>query len=224
VKVLELFSGTASFGQVAKARGHELFLSGLDPQFEMDYCVDIREFDPALVPWQPDVIWASPPCDAFSVVSIRHHWTGGEKAYVPNTPKARGAITIVEAALDIIEKLQPKVWIMENPRGLLRIMPFMQSFRRYTVTYCQYGENRMKPTDLWSNVQNFELKPPCNNGDSCHDASPRGTRVGGVMAQRNQVERSKVPPALCESLLEQIEKSTLIPGVQGRIRLAPITE
>lgn len=30
-------------------------------------------------------------------------------------------------------------------------MEWMRSLPRYTVTYCQYGDNRMKPTDIWTN-------------------------------------------------------------------------
>ena len=37
-----------------------------------------------------------------------------------------------------------------------------------TVTYCQYGDTRMKPTDLWcsdSLFQQWTPRPMCKNGD-----------------------------------------------------------
>ena len=49
---------------------------------------------------------------------------------------------------------------------------------RYTVTYCQYGDNRMKPTDIWTNHPCPKFKPPCKNGDPCHVSAPRGSQTG----------------------------------------------
>lgn len=56
--------------------------------------------------------------------------------------------------LEMIKELQPKYWFIENPRGGLRKMRFMQGLPRYTVTYCQYGDTRMKPTDIFTNHPN----------------------------------------------------------------------
>ena len=43
-------------------------------------------------------------------------------------------------------------WIIENPRGKLRKLEIVKDLPRTTVTYCQYGDIRMKPTDLWTNL------------------------------------------------------------------------
>ena len=45
-------------------------------------------------------------------------------------------------------------------------MYFMQGLPRYTVTYCQYGERRQKPTDIWTKHPNPKFKPPCKCGSS----------------------------------------------------------
>jgi hypothetical protein len=45
----------------------------------------ILDFDVTKVPFQPDIIWASPPCTGFSVAAIGHHWSGGKGAYIPKT-------------------------------------------------------------------------------------------------------------------------------------------
>ena len=71
---------------------------------------------------------------------------------------------------------------------------------RYTVTYCQYGDTRMKPTDLWSNIE-FKLKPMCKNGDDCHQSAPRGSRTG-TQGMINAYEKSKVPEKLCFDVLK----------------------
>lgn len=201
MKVLELFAGTASFGKVAFSRGHRVFTSDFDPQFETDYCVDIMKFDVSKVPFKPDFVWASPPCESFSVASIGHHWN------VDNTPKTQEAVegmARVEKAIELIEQLQATYWVIENPRGKLRKLLFMQGFTRYTVTYCQYGDTRMKPTDLWTNIPNLELKPVCKNGAPCHVAAPRGSRTG-TQGIKTYKDRSRIPPQLCLSILEQLE-------------------
>jgi len=62
IKVLELFAGTKSIGKAAKELGYEVFSSDYLEKFKTDYTVDLLEFDVNKVPWQPDIIWASPPC------------------------------------------------------------------------------------------------------------------------------------------------------------------
>src|SRR3990167_3554246 len=62
----------------------------------------------------------------------------------------------------------------ENPRGVLRKMPFMKDFIRHTVSYCQYGDNRMKPTDIWTNALFWKPKPICKNGSPCDHLTGNG--------------------------------------------------
>ena len=157
-----------------------------------------------MVPFSVDFLWASPPCESFSVASIGHHWN------VDNTPKTEAAeqgMNQVKKTLEIIQELKPKYWIIENPRGKLRKLPFMQGFHRYTVTYCQYGDTRMKPTVLWSNIPDLELKPMCKNGMPCHVAAPRGSSTG-TQGIKTYKDRSRVPAELCESIIKQIEERT----------------
>ena len=204
MNILELFAGTASFSNAATK--HTTFTSDFDDQFETDYTVDIMKFDTKKVPFQPDVIWASPPCETFSVASLGHHWTGGKGAYTPKTQACLDGISRVEKTIEIIQELRPKYWIIENPRGVLRKMPFMNGLGiyRYSVTYCQYGDGRMKPTDLWSNVPDLEFKPMCKNGDPCHAAAPRGSSTG-TQGIKTYKDRSRIPAGLCESILRQLE-------------------
>lgn len=57
---------------------------------------------------------------------------------------------LVKNTLKIIKYFDCQYYI-ENPRGMLRKQEFMKGIPRTTVTYCSYGDNRMKPTDIWSN-------------------------------------------------------------------------
>ena len=78
-------------------------------------------------------------------------------------------------------------------------MDFMKYIPRYTVPYCQYGDSRMKPTDIWTNHPNPKFKPMCHNGDSCHEKAPRGSRTG-TQGLKNSKERSRIPTELCRHI------------------------
>ncbi|MBC1548256.1 DNA cytosine methyltransferase, partial [Listeria sp. FSL L7-1435] len=94
---------------------------------------------------------------------------------------------------------------IENPRGGLRKMNFMQGIARYTVTYCQYGDNRMKPTDIWTNHPEPLFKQMCKNGDTCHVSAPRGSSTG-TQGIKNKVDRSKIPDKLCRHIVNICEQ------------------
>tara|TARA_R100001015_G_C4626664_1_gene185766 strand:+ start:1750 stop:2397 length:648 start_codon:yes stop_codon:yes gene_type:complete len=213
MKVLELFGGSCSFSNVAKARGHTIFTSDMKPFDGIDYVTDILDFDVSKVPFRPDIIWASPPCTYFSVASIGHHWN---KDHTPKTPQAKHGVKIIKKTIEIIEMFQPDFYFIENPRGKLRKLGLFNGFaERCTITYCQYGDTRMKPTDIWTNIlhnvfnQNGWIpRPMCKNGDSCHESAPRGSRTG-TQGLKNNYEKSKIPFELCNEIIEITEKLTL---------------
>jgi DNA (cytosine-5)-methyltransferase 1 len=68
MKILELFCGTKSFANVAKERGHEIFTVDIEKKFNPDLCKDIMDVKLEDIPFQPDIIWASPPCTSHSVM------------------------------------------------------------------------------------------------------------------------------------------------------------
>ena len=129
-------------------------------------------FDFNKLPYWPEFVWASPPCTTFSVASCYHHWNPEDDQgnRIPKSEKAVEGLLILEKTIWILNELQPKYFVIENPRGLMRKMGCMEYLERQTVTYCQYGDSRMKPTDLWTNLGNYGWKPRpmCKNGDSCH--------------------------------------------------------
>ena len=51
--------------------------------------------------------------------------------------------------LEIFTWFPDAIFYMENPRGKMRRK--VKGINRTTVTYCSYGDKRMKPTDIWSN-------------------------------------------------------------------------
>jgi len=204
LKLLELFCGTKSITKVFKTRGWDTYTIDIEEEMNPDLCIDVMDLTTETIIekfGKPNVIWASPPCTAFSVASLGYHWIGGKCAYIPKTEFAKQSQEIVKHTIKLIEELQPKYWFIENPRGALRKMPFMQDLPRYTVTYCQYGDTRMKPTDLWTNHPNPQFKPMCKNGSPCHVAAPRGSRTG-TQGLKNAKERGVIPPMLCEHICD----------------------
>ena len=225
--MLELFAGTRSIGKAFEAHGHEVFSVEWDNKFDdIDLYADvltltadqiIREFG------RPDVIWASPDCTTFSVMAISKHRrknpvTGNLD---PVSDYAKFCDEVDKHVLELIRELNPKFYFIENPRGGMRKMEWMQGLPRYTVTYCQYGEKRMKPTDIWTNHPNPQFKPPCKNGDPCHPRAPRSStlrklkeqgveiQVGGTQyAMSKSEDRSKIPTALCEHIVKICEEES----------------
>lgn len=205
MKLLELFAGSRSVGRAAEKLGYEVFSSDLIEFEGINYPISILDFDVSKVPFKPDVIWASPPCTGFSVAAIGHHWSGGKGAYIPKTDTAKLGIELVKKTIKIIEYFQPTFWFMENPRGVLRKLDIVKNLPKQTVTYCQYGDERMKPTDIWTNSILWEPRPMCKNGDPCHVAAPRGSRTG-TQGRANAYERSKIPNELCLEILKSCIK------------------
>ena len=179
----------------------EVFSSDINSFKDIHYSINILDFDVKKIPFKPDIIWASPPCTGFSVASLGHHWTGGKCAYIPKTGTAKLGIKLVLKTIEIIEHFNPKYWFIENPRGVLRKMPFMNNYKRNTVTYCQYGDERMKPTDIWTNSNLWIPRKMCKNGEKCHISAPRGSRTG-TQGRSNAYERSKIPNELCLEILK----------------------
>lgn len=205
MKILELFAGSRSFSKIAEARGHEVFTTDYKAFEGIDLVADFLDVKASDIPFKPDIIWASPPCTGFSVAAIGHHWTGGVGAYIPRTDTAKNGIKLLDHTLKIIGELQPTYWFIENPRGLMRKMPQVESLNRNTVTYCQYGDTRMKPTDIWTNSTNWIPRKMCKNGSPCHEAAPRGSSTG-TQGLKNNYERSKVPQELCLEILKSCEQ------------------
>ena len=202
MKILELFCGTKSITKVFNLNGWDSYTVDVDNQFHPTLCKDVMLLEPENILkdfGHPDIIWASPPCTAFSVASMGYHWTGGKGAFIPKTEFAKLSKEVVIHTIELIQKLNPKYWYIENPRGALRKMPFMQDLSRYTVTYCQYGDTRMKPTDIWTNHPLPNFKPMCHNGDTCHQAAPRGAKTG-TQGLKGAIDRSVIPQELCEHI------------------------
>ena len=220
--VLDMFAGSKSVAKAFEAAGYDAVTLDYEAKYDPDICVDVLKWDyEAAIQMfgrKPDVIWASPPCQTWSVASIGHHWAGGRRAYEPKTPEAVIGKAIAERTVEIIQSVRPKFWFIENPRGVLRKMPFMQKLNRNTIWYCRYGDTRAKPTDIWygtwpvgmpvrvcrnySKVQKLGLAPRhCH-----HEPAPRGAKTG-TQGLKGAFERSRIPAEFCSLLADSIKKN-----------------
>ena len=210
MRILDLFAGLGGEQRRAmvEGRGHTYTTLDLNPAFNCDITKDIFEVTVEDLKGHYDFIWASFPCEAFSVASIGHHWSGDSKHKQPKTDLAILSQRLVEHTRHLLENSEaPLGWLMENPRGVCRKLPCVAGLPRVTVTYCQYGDTRMKPTDLWGSAKGWVPRPMCKNGDPCHPAAPRGSRTG-TQGLKGAAERSVVPIGLWEDLLTALEQNT----------------
>lgn len=210
MKILELFCGTKSISNAFKERGHEVYTVDWEKSFEPSLIADIGKLTVEdiikLCGGVPDIIWASPDCTTYSIAAISTHRMREENGNLaPKSEYAKFCDKTNKHVLELIKELSPKYFFIENPRGGMRKMEWMQELPRYTVTYCQYGDKRMKPTDLWTNHPDPKFKPMCKNGDPCHEKAPRGSKTG-TQGLKGSKERSVIPAELCRHIVEICEE------------------
>lgn len=205
--IFDLYAGTGSATKAFADAGDQVITFEKDVSFDVTHHVDVTKLNAeALLAkyGRPDFIWASPPCTTFSVASISTHWVRGGDNPLPRTQAAADAMVLVLATLHLIDQLQPRFgFLIENPRGMLRKLSIMQHLPRRTVTYCQYGDTRQKPTDLFGYAPNWIPRPVCSPGMVCHESAPRGSRSGtqGIYGAKT---RSMVPYDLGKEIRQAI--------------------
>lgn len=207
LKVLDLFCGLKGWSEIFTSRQHDVRTLDFNQKFYPTYTADILTWSPKeLGEWKPDVILASPPCEGFTVMNIGKNW---HRNHTPKTATASKALSIMKQTIYLCEYLDVKYYWIENPRAKMRRLMeiYAPNLPRVTVTYCQYGQESMKPTDLWGKwPKTWNPKPPCKNGDSCHLKTPRGTTTHGT--QRSGVSpenRAKIPYNLAKEICIALE-------------------
>ncbi len=208
MKVLELFAGSRSIGKVAESFGHKVFSIDVVQFGNIDLMQDIEYLTSNQIPFIPDMIWASPPCTTYSIAAISHH----RNNQIAKTEFAEKSDRVIKRVLELIQSYDC-IYYIENPVGMLRKMLFMIGLPRATITYCSYGDKRMKPTDIWSNniyslfnPDGWIPRPRCFNGNiKCHhEPAPRGSKTG-TQGLKSDYNRSRIPEELCIEIFKAIE-------------------
>jgi len=211
--VVDLWCGTKSATEIWKENGFIVISVDSNPDFEPTICKDILDVTAQEIReavgrvngsgeyTNPTFVWASPQCTWYSLTNMR--WN---THFDPETKEAltESAVMInarVMHTLKIIQELDPVYWVLENPRALLRTMNFMKPYPRATVSYCQYGHDRMKPTDLWGRFPITWNPLLCSLGAPCHVAAPRGSKEGANSPNvKDRVKAAMIPYGLTESI------------------------
>ena len=149
MRLLDLFSGTGSVAMKAREMGYET--TSLDIVDGADICCDIMKWDYKVYDkGYFDIIWASPPCDTFSIRrrSIIGR-NGHTKESILNDLIERG-LPLLFKTREIIEYLNPKLWFIENPQTGLMKNYFESEIKFYDVDYCKYTDwGYRKRTRIW---------------------------------------------------------------------------
>lgn len=213
MKILELFAGKQSFANVARSAGHEVFTSDILALDGIDYAVPIADFDPARVPFLPDMIWASPECKAFSTASGGFHFRLKNGRYEAQTEYAGEALAMVNDCLRVVNhflKLNPNlIFYIENPVGLIQKLTDLRPNwlfspfpipRCVKIDQCAFGRDAKKPTWIFTNDIRFRGRKCA--GATCHhvrNMTASFTALSSLKA--SYYKRAALPPELCTDIL-----------------------
>jgi len=215
--IIELFAGDRSIGKAAEKKGFNVFSVDWEAYEKIDLQIDIELLAPSQLPKNPLALWASFDCKTYTIAACSTHRNMDK---TPKTPYAVKCDNVNQNVLSLINRYMSQdpdfVYFIENPRGNLRHMPFMALLKRHTVWYCQYNDERAKPTDIWTNSKTWTPRPMCRNykydkegniiDKHCHHESARRGAKTGTQGRKNSYERSKIPQELCDEIIDSLIK------------------
>lgn len=216
MKLVELFAGDRSVGREADKMNYEVFSVDWENYDNVNLIMDVEWMRPSDVPFIPDMVWASFDCTTYSIAACSTHRNNSIEPKSEYAHKCDRVNQHVIAMVDHWIDANPNmIFFFENPRGMLRKMPWMKRFKRHTIWYCTYGDDRGKPTDIWTNSKTWIPRPMCRNykydsagniiDKHCHHASARRGAKTGTQGRKGSYERSKIPSELCVEILKSIQ-------------------
>lgn len=202
---IDLFSGSGSFGKVARRLGYEVI--SIDNRRRVNTCEPSLKIDILNLPvsffnsMSPSVIWVGFPCTTFSNASGGHHLS---KDFTPLTKLAENHHKLLLHTLSILKELPDSLYFIENPRGKLQQHQLIKSFiseTNGTIKYCtlsSYNFPTTKPTGIITNFKQLKLRPMDKYG--------RGAKNKSNINFKNmtKVQRSTTPKLLIKEILQQI--------------------
>ena len=199
---LELCCGSATISSALSAQGFDT--KSLDHRKRAGVCTPDFHLDLMKVKNSPalfgkiDLVWFSPPCQCWSNAPGSYHFFEG----VPQQESTKYLVKVLEKGLEIIEELNPRTFIIENPRGKLRYYKKMTDFLIRNngmikqVMYSDYGFPTQKPTNLFTNFHSLQVSSNAKYG--------RGHKApAGNLNNMTVVQRQEIPRTLAQSIAEQ---------------------
>ena len=136
-----------------------------------------------------DLVWASPPCYdyslAFEAPRARHQRSGSTEPYEPS-------IALPERCFEIIQRIAPTYWVIENVKGSIKFLePIL-------------GPPRMikGPWVLWGNFPLFDFE-----FDNNHKAQIGDKKRHSALRANH---RAMIPKALSEGLLAALTEQKML--------------
>ena len=206
LKILELFKGTGSVGKVANKLGLNVISLDFEEKYKPDILTDILEWD--YKKWskdnnfKPNFIWASPPCNTYSPLAypLKERNT---QTTTPYSKRAKEGTKLLYKTIEIIKyfkKLNPKLlFVIENPKGMMRNDKEIMKLGRDNTLYCSYGDFKRKSTDFFNNVPDG-LK--LIQSTSC----PNPEKILYVVDLKTIEQRYSIPSKLIKDILNRMLK------------------
>ena len=214
IKVLELFSGTETISNAFRKRGCECFTVDWNEIFPSSLHCNIANLKTEDLPEEfqhPDIIYAAPDHKTYSLSAIQKHRKKDPKtgALEPISEDAINADNASIRMVELIKEMQPKIWWIEAPRACFQKMPWMKPLEKYkhVITYCRYMQElpkearKQRVTNIWTNIPNPGLLPPCMRKSDCHPSTPRGSKKTGPQGMMGDILRTTYPKALTEAIV-----------------------
>ena len=215
MKILDLCCGLGGATRAFKDRGHEVFTVDIEPKYHPTLCKDIRDVWPNELP-DADFIWASPPCNFFSVASVPHYmnvdcpdlncetcfFVGRTNKKKFPAPEQVEGIEIAMACKLLIRSKNPRFWVIENPTAMMR---HILGLPTVTTFFASWEDNtHKKPTDLWGKLPPMTWPQPKNwipspRGSKHPDTEitiPYGLSLALCIAIENEMSGQKPPLTL----------------------------
>ena len=210
-KMLDLFSGTGSVGQVFREHGFEVISLDQNKRDKPTICTDIMEWKY----WKEypsgyfHTIFAGVPCNEYS------------RALTVRPRQMEKADILVHKTLEIIEYFQPQKWYIENPQtGKLKDRNCLQKYPFVDVDYCQFSHwGYQKPTRIWGSNHLREINSVTCDFKTCTNLVQRRSekpgshrlKLGGYNMKPSTKQKGRIPKLLVEYLagwkkIEEIKK------------------
>ena len=146
-----------------------------------------------------DVIIGGPPCQAYSNAGFRD----------PNDPRGR----LFRDYVEIVEKLQPKIFVMENVKGILSIKHQRDNLSNSEVAQL----NNLRAFEKEKQDLLLQRKRSANNSNIYKFAKEDQLRIDELVVLIK--EHKKTYPALHENVTDQIIRSFEEIGYRAEFRL-----